>query len=114
MKVAIQQCAEQNQAWEDQSASLDSEQVSEWSEEVERWERDSSEPNPFESRSTSVSLINLRYSINSCILDLSQADIRLRLAQEDAQDLTKLSPPPGSNMSASYMIHMGLELEESL
>ena len=45
--------------------------------------------------------------------DLSQADIRLQLAQEDAQDLTKLSPPPGSNMSASSMIHMGLELEES-
>jgi hypothetical protein len=44
--------------------------------------------------------------------DLSQADIRLQLAQEDAQDLTK--PPPGSNMSPSSMIHMGLELEESL
>lgn len=48
------------------------------------------------------------------IPDLSQADIRLRLAQEDAHDLTKLSPPPGSDMSASAMIHMGLELEESL
>jgi hypothetical protein len=46
--------------------------------------------------------------------DLSQADIRLQLAQEDAQDLSKLSPPPGSNMSASSMIYMGLELEESL
>jgi hypothetical protein len=52
MKVAIVQRAEQNQAWEDQSASLDSEQVSEWSKEVERWESDASEPNPFESRST--------------------------------------------------------------
>ena len=49
MKVAILQCAEQNQAWEDQSASLYSEQVSEWSKEIERWENDSSEPNPFES-----------------------------------------------------------------
>ena len=40
MKVAILQRAEQNQAWEDQSASLDSDQVSEWSKEVERWEND--------------------------------------------------------------------------
>jgi hypothetical protein len=59
MKVAIQQRAEQNKAWEDQSASLDSEQVSEWLKEVERWESNLSEPNPFESRSTRV-LINLR------------------------------------------------------
>ena len=58
MKVAILQHAEQNQAWEDQSASLDSEQVSEWSKEVERWESDPAEPNPFESRSTRA-LINL-------------------------------------------------------
>jgi hypothetical protein len=57
MKVAIQQRAKQHQAWEDQTASLDSEQISEWSEEVERWESNSSEPNPFESRSTCV-LIN--------------------------------------------------------
>jgi hypothetical protein len=41
--VALLQRAEQNQAWEDQSASLDSEQVSEWSKEVERWESDSAE-----------------------------------------------------------------------
>jgi hypothetical protein len=52
MKVAILQRAEQNKAWEDQSASLDLEQVSEWTKEVERWENDSAEPNPFESRST--------------------------------------------------------------
>jgi hypothetical protein len=52
MKVAILQRAEQNKAWDDQSASLDSEQVSEWSREVERWESNSAEPNPFESRST--------------------------------------------------------------
>jgi hypothetical protein len=58
MKVAVLQRAEQNQAWEDQSTSLDSEQVSEWSKEVERWESDSAEPNPFESRSTRA-LINM-------------------------------------------------------
>ena len=62
MKVAILQRTEQNQAWEDQTASLDPEQISEWSKEVERWESNSSEPNPFESRSTRV-LINLRINI---------------------------------------------------
>ena len=62
MKVAILQRTEQNQAWEDQTTSLDPEQISEWSKEVERWESNSSEPNPFESRSTRV-LINLRINI---------------------------------------------------
>ena len=64
MKVAILQCAEQNQAWEDQSASLDPDQVSEWSKEVERWENDQSESNPFESQSTRLLLINLRSIFN--------------------------------------------------
>ena len=62
MKVAILQRAEQNKAWDDQSASLDSEQVSEWSREVERWESNSAEPNPFESRSTRA-LTNLWINI---------------------------------------------------
>ena len=57
MKVAVLERAKQNQAWVDQSASLDSDQVSEWSKEVERWESDSAEPNPFEPRSTRA-LIN--------------------------------------------------------
>ena len=57
MKVAVLQRAEQNKAWEDQTASLDSEQVSEWSKDVERWESDPAEPNPFESRLTRA-LIN--------------------------------------------------------
>ena len=50
--------------------------------------------------------------ITVCILDLSQVDICLKLAQEDAQDLTKLSPPSRSNMTASSIIQLGLELEE--
>ena len=58
MKVAVLECTKKNQAWVDQSASLDLDQVSEWSKEVERWESDSAEPNPFEPRSTRV-LINL-------------------------------------------------------
>ena len=57
MKVAILEHTKQNQAWVDQSASLDSDQVSEWSKEVERWESNSAKPNPFEPRSTRA-LIN--------------------------------------------------------
>jgi hypothetical protein len=57
MKVAILERKKQNQAWVDQSASLNSDQISKWSEEVERWESDSAEPNPFEPRSTRA-LIN--------------------------------------------------------
>ena len=57
MKVAVLQRTEQFKAWEDQTASLDSEQVTEWSKDVERWESDPAEPNPFESRLTRVLII---------------------------------------------------------
>ena len=57
MKVAVLEHMKQNQAWVDQSTSLDSDQISEWSKEVERWESDSAKPNPFEPQSTRA-LIN--------------------------------------------------------
>ena len=62
MKVAILERTKQNQAWVDQSTSLDSDQVSEWSKEVERWESDSAEPNPFEPRSTHALINPDRYT----------------------------------------------------
>jgi hypothetical protein len=46
--------------------------------------------------------------------DLTQADVRLQLAQQDAQDLQQSNTIPQSEVSPSAMINMGLELEESL
>lgn len=46
--------------------------------------------------------------------DLTQADVRLQLAQQDAQDFQQSNAVPQSVIGPSAMINMGLELEESL
>jgi hypothetical protein len=45
-------------------------------------------------------------------LDLSQANVRLRLAQQDATELQIDGMSVPTDISPSAMIHMGLELEE--
>jgi hypothetical protein len=40
--------------WHEMSAGIDQQQVSDWLAEVVAWENDSSQPNPFQSRSTSM------------------------------------------------------------
>jgi hypothetical protein len=45
------------------SAGMDQRQVSGWLDEIVVWENDSSQPNPFQSRSTSMSISDLPYFI---------------------------------------------------
>ena len=44
--------------------------------------------------------------------DLSQVDVRLRLARQDATELRIDGMSVPTDISPSAMIHMGLELEE--
>jgi hypothetical protein len=116
IKVAIPEKAVQYQAWQQLSSVLDPQQVSAWLAEIKAWERDpSSCANPFRPRlSTSVfySLIRRVTPFNELFPDLSQADVRLRLAQQDALELQTDGMSVPGNISPSAMIHMGLELEE--
>jgi len=45
--------AKQTAQWHEMSAGMDQQQVSGWLAEIVAWENDSSQPNPFQSRSTS-------------------------------------------------------------
>jgi len=47
------------------------------------------------------------------LLDLSQADVRLKLAQQDAFDLQRVGMSVSTEKGPSAMIYEGLELEES-
>lgn len=46
-------------------------------------------------------------------LDLSQADVRLKLAQQDAFDLQRVGMSVSVEKGPSAMIYEGIELEES-
>jgi hypothetical protein len=47
------------------------------------------------------------------LLDFSQADVRLKLAQQDATDLQRGGMSVSTEKGPSAMIYEGLELEES-
>lgn len=46
-------------------------------------------------------------------IEPTQADVRLRLAQQDMQNIEKNNMTVESHISPSAMISMGIELEES-
>jgi hypothetical protein len=46
------------------SAGIDQQQVSEWLAEIVAWENDPSQPNPFRSRSTSLSIFGFTLHFN--------------------------------------------------
>jgi hypothetical protein len=50
--IAIAQKAKHDQALQDLTTSLDSQQVATWTAELDAWENDPSQPNPFHPRST--------------------------------------------------------------
>jgi hypothetical protein len=56
IKIALPQLIKQTAQWHEMSAGMDQLQVSEWLAEIVAWENDSSQPNPFQSRSTSMSI----------------------------------------------------------
>ena len=53
------------------------------------------------------------FYINLISLDLSQADVRLKLAQQDAFDLQRIGMSVSTEKGPSAMIYEGLELEET-
>ena len=53
------------------------------------------------------------YQLNLILLDLSQADVRLKLVQQDAFDLQRVGMSVSTEKGLSAMIYEGLELEES-
>ena len=55
--MALPNLEKQTAQWREMSAGMDQQQVSGWLAEIVAWEDDSSQPNPFQSRSTSICFI---------------------------------------------------------
>ena len=94
---------------------MDQQQVTGWLAEIVAWENDPSQPNPYQSRSTSTKFIFqfTLFKFNSILLDLSQTDVRLKLAEQDAIDLQRVGMSVSTEKGLSAMIYEGLDLEES-
>lgn len=90
---------------------LDAEWLAEWRREVEEWETDRTKANPYEPRvqgmqhGFSITILQLSD------LEMSQVDVRLMLAQQDAS--RKEGDSYSSSVTASGMLVLGLELEEA-
>ena len=108
--------AKQQRQWQELTATLDNGQIAEWLKDIEMWEKDPSSLNPYRPRTKGIVLFDFFFKRLDLILisDLTQADIRLELARQDAHDIRKSNMEVKSDLGPSAMISLGLELEESL
>ncbi|KAF7783272.1 hypothetical protein Agabi119p4_2648 [Agaricus bisporus var. burnettii] len=95
IKNAISSRSEQAEQLCKMEEELEKDWLIEWRREVEAWEEDSTRPNPYEPR----------------IKEMSQNDVRLMLAKQDANRDTANSY--ASAVSDSGMLILGLELEDA-
>ncbi|KAF8326255.1 hypothetical protein F5887DRAFT_900090 [Amanita rubescens] len=97
LSAANHEKEKQYQTWNQFTEVLDPKQISIWLGEVQAWERDPTRSNPFRSRTN----------------EPTQAEVRLRLAQQDMQNIEKNNKAVESHIGPSAMISMGIELEGS-
>ncbi|KIL55356.1 hypothetical protein M378DRAFT_182256 [Amanita muscaria Koide BX008] len=97
LKTAYHENNIQYQAWKQMSDILDPQQVSLWGHEVQAWEADPTQPNPFRPRMN----------------EPTQAEVRLKLAQKDMQEILENGSVVNCHISPSAMINMGFELEDA-
>ncbi|KAG1877410.1 hypothetical protein F4604DRAFT_1880388 [Suillus subluteus] len=100
MKTAIPERDRHRQDFDDFHLTLMEErpgEVGQWKESIEDWEADASNKNPFET--TTITLM--------------QAAVRLRLSQQEAEDLERgLNNSLHTEISPSVLISSGIDLEE--
>ncbi|OBZ74530.1 hypothetical protein A0H81_05788 [Grifola frondosa] len=102
IKAAVPERNEHVAAFEEFTSSLPPQNVAEWTALVEAWEHDQSAPNPFEITHHS-----------QYYMTITQAAVRLELAQEDAARLKDgTTVVVHEQISGSTMVLTGLELEE--
>jgi hypothetical protein len=87
--------------------------VKKWEEELSKWEEDHSNPNPFEKRFKSMSLILALYDTDNISSAISQDGVRKRLAAEEAAQMAAgTAYVLHEEVSASQLVTMGLDFEE--
>jgi hypothetical protein len=100
------------------SAALPAESVLDWTKLCQKWEKDRTKQNPFMNlRNGMIFFFHYFTSTivltNPVIIAVSEAEVRLRLAQEDADELAKgKQRSVHEDVSPSMLICQGLELED--
>lgn len=87
------------------------EQVEEWKAMVRIWESDPNAPNPYELPKSGRFMCNTTRPSSWVIIGLSEADVQLQLAQEEA-DQAAMGVPSLHEVSASLFIVAALDLED--
>jgi hypothetical protein len=114
VKEAVAERSEHVVAFQEFNASLPAESTVEWTQMVKEWEHDQTKPNPFESkqrRKSNLTWLTLSKYLQ-ILLGITEHQVCLELAQDDASSLGDSSQVIHEHLPASMLISQGLELEE--
>lgn len=79
---------------------------------VQAWEQDWTKPNPFESKQRRKLNIKLVEMLLTNVPGITENQVRLELAQDDASSIRNSSLVVHEHLPGSVLITQGLELEE--
>jgi len=112
-REAIEGRAEHVNAFIEFDAALPVASTESWTARCQAWERDRSQPNPFKKKQAGNQGCYLVIMLTLRSLVISDANIRLRLAQEDAAAIERGDKElVHENISPSMLIYQGLEFED--
>ena len=113
MVAAILEHRSQLESFETFSKEQGDEQVEEWKTMIRVWESNQDAPNPYElPKSGRFQLRATLYCLSSrVVIGMSEADVRLQLAQEEA-NRAAMGVPSLHEVSASSFIVAALDLED--
>ena len=112
---AIKGHAEYVNAFIEFDAALPAASTEVWTARCQAWEKDRSQPNPFSKQKSGNSAVvfGIPTSVDRVFLVISDANIRLRLAQEDTAAIQRGDKElVHENISPSMLIYQGLEFED--
>lgn len=96
----------------DFTATIPAASVLQWTSAVEEWEKDNERVNPFVSLTKSKWLLFYYHYSNLRVQGVTQHDVRLALAEEDAEELqSEDATPLHEEVTPGTFITLGLELE---
>jgi hypothetical protein len=107
--------AQDHQERFDRFSNLQLKDVPEWERMVQAWEKDHTQPNPYTVTKSGKCLINHRqfkFKLITLFLGVTEADVKLALATQEAELVAKGVPALHDKVSASAFIVAGLGLQD--
>lgn len=111
LKIAVPELSDHQSILQQLESIIEAHFIGQWTAEVEAWEADPTAPNPFEPRTKGISEPSAQRVHTYGLVDPTQSDVRLQLAQQDATELRAENSGIGGDVSGRMMVMMGIELE---